>query len=270
MLLCGEIDSDANLSECKEKTSWITLLDAAKIRKHERIISVPVGEKECPNIPVRYHRTCWSTFTHKNDLLKLSEDDEKEDPGQSGPRRSSRDSNGGESVILPKHCIFCKKDKYKPKSTTREIKGSKEPTHGSAYIQCWSWTENKKAWCCLSWFYIFLRSEEWVYFLNVKIGSWCKTSFLFRILKAYCKTWTPGPLRSLNTLNQKGPLTLAGSSPYCVLHEVVSEDIVIKFVSHIFCLQRKITLLLDPSTKICWVLKNRACYLSGCWIFYAC
>ena len=67
------------------------------------------------------------------------------------------------------------------------------------------------------------------------------------LMKAYCKTWTPGPLRSLNTLNKKGPLTPAGSSPYCVLLEVVSEDIVIKFVSHIFCLQRKITLPLDQN-----------------------
>ena len=119
-------------------------------------------------------------------------------------------------IVNQKYIIW----KNQARTSSYKIKGSKEPTHGSAYIKCWSWTENKKAWCCLSWFYIFLRSEEWVYFLNVKIGSWCKTFFLFRILKAYCKTWTPGPLRSLNTLNQKGPLTPAGSSPYCVLLEV--------------------------------------------------
>ena len=118
--LCEEIDSDSNLSECEEKKSWITLLDAAKIRKHERILSVPVEENGCLNIPVRYHRTCQSTFTYEKDLLKLSGDDEKEDPGSSEPRRSSRDPNAGESIILPKHCIFCKNDKYKPKSTTRE------------------------------------------------------------------------------------------------------------------------------------------------------
>ena len=87
-------------------------------------------------------------------------------------------------------------------------------------------------------------------FSMLKLTPDCQTSFLFRILKAYCKTWTPGPLRSLNTLNQKGPLTPPGSSPYCVLLEVVSEDIVIKFGSHIFCLQGKITLPLDPNIKI--------------------
>ena len=73
--------------------------------------------------------------------------------------------------------------------------------------------KTRKAWCCLSWFYIFLRSEEWVYFLNVKIGSWCKTSFLFRSLNANCKTWTPGPLMSLNTLDQKWPLNTGGVIP---------------------------------------------------------
>ena len=115
-----KIDSDTNLSECRDKRSWITLIDAAKIREHERILSMPVGENGCPNIPVRYHSTCRSTFTHKKDLLKLSGEDEKEDPGPSEPRRSSRDPSAGESSILPKHFIFCKKDKYKPKSTTRE------------------------------------------------------------------------------------------------------------------------------------------------------
>ena len=117
--LCGKIDSVANLSECRDKKSWITLIDAA-IREHERILSMPVGENGCPNIPVRYHRTCRSTFTHKKDLLKLSGQDEKEDLRSSEPRRSLRDSVAEESIILPKHCIFCKKDKYKPKSTTRE------------------------------------------------------------------------------------------------------------------------------------------------------
>ena len=65
--LRGKIDSDANLSECRDKRSWITLIDAAKIKEHERILSMPVGENGCPNIPVRYHSTCRSTFTHKKD-----------------------------------------------------------------------------------------------------------------------------------------------------------------------------------------------------------
>ena len=84
-------------------------------------VAVPVGENGCPDIPVRYHRTCRSAFTHKKDLLKLSAEDGKvDDAGPNELRRSSRDPSAGGSPILPNHCIFCKKDKYKPKSTTRE------------------------------------------------------------------------------------------------------------------------------------------------------
>ena len=55
-----------------------------------------------------------------------------------------------------------------------------------------------------------------------KNGILMQNLFLSRILKAYYKNRTPG----LNIVNQKGPLALAGSSPYCVLLQVVSEDIV--------------------------------------------
>ena len=120
-LICEKTDLNANLSECRDRNSWITLLDAAQIRKHKGILAVPVGENGCPDIPVRYHHTCRSAFTHKKDLLKLSAEDGKvDDAGPNELRRSSRDLSAGGSPILPNHCIFCKKDKYKPKSTTRE------------------------------------------------------------------------------------------------------------------------------------------------------
>ena len=82
------------------------MLDAAEIRKHQRMLSVPVGKNGCANIPVRYHRTCQSTFTHKKDLLKQSGDDEKEDPGPSEPRRSSRDPGAGESDYYPSQTLY--------------------------------------------------------------------------------------------------------------------------------------------------------------------
>ena len=103
------------------------MLDAAKIRKHERILSAPVGENGCPNIPVRYHRTCRSTFTHRKDLLKLSGEHEKKDPSPSEPRRSSRDPSDGESIILPKHCIFCKK---KINTSRSQQQGKNSQLHG--------------------------------------------------------------------------------------------------------------------------------------------
>ena len=43
-LICEKIDLNANLSECRDRHSWITLLDAAQIRKHKGILAVPVGE----------------------------------------------------------------------------------------------------------------------------------------------------------------------------------------------------------------------------------
>ena len=46
--ICGEKSS--LLSECRDLSSWTKLLDAAQIRKHERILSVPVRENELPMI----------------------------------------------------------------------------------------------------------------------------------------------------------------------------------------------------------------------------
>ena len=51
-LICEKIDLNANLSECRDRKSWITLLDAAQIRKHKGILAVPVGENGCPDIPI--------------------------------------------------------------------------------------------------------------------------------------------------------------------------------------------------------------------------
>ena len=57
----------------------------------------------------------------------------------------------------------------------------------------------------------------------------------------------PWTSRSLNTANQKGPLTPVGSSPHCVLLQVVSEDI----VNLCYCLStKKITLPLELSKLV--------------------
>ena len=68
-----------------------------------------------PNEIVKLHREGRSTFTNKKQLHRISKDPEK--PLEENPRRrSGRDSTGSSSVILPSHCIFCKKDKYRSKS----------------------------------------------------------------------------------------------------------------------------------------------------------
>ena len=101
-------------------SSWTKLLEAAQIRKHERILSIPVGENELPICPAHYHRSCRSAFTHKKELSKFSVADGDQSSEQTQSRKSKRDMQTRGSPVLPNHCIFCKKEKYKPKSSTRE------------------------------------------------------------------------------------------------------------------------------------------------------
>ena len=70
---------------------------------------------------MKYHRECRSKFTLKKSLesLRFTEDHETKDTTNE-KRQSVRDTTSSSSVILPLKCIFCKKDKYKPKTRTRE------------------------------------------------------------------------------------------------------------------------------------------------------
>ena len=52
-IICGEKSS--LLSECRDLSSWTKLLEAAQIRKHEGILSIPIGENELPSCPVTGH-----------------------------------------------------------------------------------------------------------------------------------------------------------------------------------------------------------------------
>ena len=40
-IICGE--KDTGLSECRDASSWKTLLNAATIKQHKRILDVPLG-----------------------------------------------------------------------------------------------------------------------------------------------------------------------------------------------------------------------------------
>ena len=116
-IICGK--HGTNLSEYRNAKPWRTLCEAADIRQHQRVLAQEVTENGLPNEIVKYHRECRWTFTHKNSYIGLQKDPEKpveENP----PRRSGRDSTGSRSVILSSHCVFCKKDKYRSKSKTRE------------------------------------------------------------------------------------------------------------------------------------------------------
>lgn len=108
-----------SLSECRDFTSWNTLHSAAKIRNHTGILSLMTNENGLPCTAIRYHRECRSSFTHKKELLKLSEDSATEG-NTAVTSRPRRDGSTSSSLILPVQCIFCKKEKYKPKTRTRE------------------------------------------------------------------------------------------------------------------------------------------------------
>ena len=92
--------------------------EAVQIRKHERILSIPVGENELPTCPVQYHYSCRLAFTHKKELSTFPVADGDQSSEQTQTRKSKGDVQARGSLVLPNH--FCKKENYKPKSSTRE------------------------------------------------------------------------------------------------------------------------------------------------------
>ena len=115
-IICGKGDS---LSECRHFTSWNTLLSAAKLRNHTEILTLMTNETGLPCTAIRYHRECRSAFTPQKELLKLSECSATEG-NTAVTSRPRRDGTTSSSLILPVQCIFCKRDKYKPKTRTQE------------------------------------------------------------------------------------------------------------------------------------------------------
>ena len=73
-------------------------------------------EDGMPATVVKYHQECRLTFTHKNDLAKYK----VQDSDGSSKRRSLRGNDLTVNNILPNICIFCNKNKYVPKTRTRE------------------------------------------------------------------------------------------------------------------------------------------------------
>ena len=105
------------------KVLWLTLLEAAKIRKHKPIldIAVTLGENEIPGNLV-YHRKCRSLFTVKRDLeaskSKVDEASEVEESNNSAKRPCRRPSS--ETRVYNPVCIICNKDKYLKVPRSRE------------------------------------------------------------------------------------------------------------------------------------------------------
>ncbi len=100
------------LTAPKDVASWNTLLEAAKIRKHEKLLDIAkdLDLDEKPDIV--YHRTCRSRFTLLRDLQNLKHKQERldtEDELDEPPmKRTSQRSSSSDDRIYPKECIFKK------------------------------------------------------------------------------------------------------------------------------------------------------------------
>ena len=123
--------SSASLSQCQGQESWTRLFRAAVVKNHQPILNLSFGEDDFPMAPVRYHRACRKEFVNQKSLKALSgADPSKGDVGGDSTerRRSARDPSASTgSAVLPDHCVFCKKTKYKSGSRTREkLRGVQE------------------------------------------------------------------------------------------------------------------------------------------------
>ena len=104
--------------------SWLTLLEAAKVRNNECILKLSELSSESMNVPeVWYHRQCRSLFTMKRDLetLKTRNEMASSAPGSSEDcSHSSKRRKISTSRVYEKVCIFCQKTRYVKGTHSRE------------------------------------------------------------------------------------------------------------------------------------------------------
>ena len=116
--------TEEHLVELKDRASWETLLNAAKIRKFKVVIEIDknLGESDIP--AVKYHRKCRSLFTLKRDLQKLnSENDKNFLSTTSNIRSNNRNSTSSqrrECKKLPLNWTFCQQTKRVKGTDTKE------------------------------------------------------------------------------------------------------------------------------------------------------
>ena len=116
--------TEEHLVELKDRASWETFLNAAKIRKFKTVIEIGknLGESDIP--AVKYHQKCRSLFTLKRDLQKLnSENDKTFLPTGSNIRSSNTNSTSSqhkECEKLPLNCTFCQQTKRVKGTETKE------------------------------------------------------------------------------------------------------------------------------------------------------
>ena len=110
-------DREEHLISPQSHESWLTLLEAAKVRNHIPILEIAktLKHKEIPF--VFYHRKCRSLFTLKRDLetlkRKVGECSSEVSSSSEGPPTKSSRKSISESRVYDPICIFCSKIKYK-------------------------------------------------------------------------------------------------------------------------------------------------------------
>ena len=109
------------------KETLETLKNAASTRKHEFLKKLTEGESdEVPSL--LYLRKCYQYFTLKRSLEKIENDNKRKSEilntklqenddfdlqeDDIRPKRGEFGNTVNSTVLLPKKCLFCKKDKY--------------------------------------------------------------------------------------------------------------------------------------------------------------
>ena len=102
---------DVNLESLTKFESQKTLLDAAKKRKHQKLLEVASKLEESEVPKPSYHKTCRSMFTLKRDLEKLQSDAVQDSSSpEKKIRREQRISDSSQGrLVLQQRCIFCNK-----------------------------------------------------------------------------------------------------------------------------------------------------------------
>lgn len=118
-------EGDDYLVSPQSYESWLTLLEAAKVRHHSPILEIAklLEGNEVPKI--FYYRKCRSLFTMKIDLetLKLKADESLTDEVGSTDCTSKKPCrrSSSEARVYDPICIFCSKDKFQKRSKSREM-----------------------------------------------------------------------------------------------------------------------------------------------------
>lgn len=111
---------EEHLVSPKDISSWLALLEAAKVRNHQAVLDVAktVEENHIPNIA--YHRKCRSLFTMKRDLESIKQKREEPVDEDANPTKRQCRRPATEGRVYNPVCIFCNKVKFMKNPKSRE------------------------------------------------------------------------------------------------------------------------------------------------------